>query len=87
MTELCNNVTSFFADGRPVPDLLTEEETISYLRLDCEDGPKNPSLTLKHYRDKGLLRPTRVGKTNKYLRSELLRFLEHLTNQKIDEND
>ena len=68
----------YYPDGSPVPELLTEAEAICFLRLDV-DGPKNPKLTLKHYRDKGLLKPTKVGKTNKYLKKELLRFLDHLT--------
>ena len=73
-----NENTSFYADGTHVPDLLTEDEAITFLRLDI-DGPKNPKLTIKHYRDKGLLKPTKVGKTNKYLKKELLRFLDNLT--------
>ena len=69
-------------DGSPVPELLTEEEAIKFLRLD-EDGPKEPKLTLLYYRDKGLLKPTRVGKRLRYQRVELLRFLDSLTNGKI----
>ncbi len=78
MSELYSNTISFFADGGPVPDLLTEEEAIKYLRLDL-DGLKNPRSTLKYYRDKNYLKATRVGKHNKYLKTELLRFLEALT--------
>ena len=77
MSEYYNPV-SYFADGRPVPDLLTEEEAIQFLRLDI-DGPKSPQATLKYYRDKGLLRPTPVGKMNRYQRKEILRFLDTLT--------
>ncbi|MHA2065840.1 MAG: hypothetical protein ACXABY_15825 [Candidatus Thorarchaeota archaeon] len=72
---------SFFAEGQVVPDLLTEQEAIHFLRLDV-DGPKDPAATLKHYRDKGLLRPTRVGQCNKYLKTELLKFLHLLTDRK-----
>jgi hypothetical protein len=72
---------SFFAEGQVVPDLLTEQEAIHFLRLDV-DGPKDPTVTLKHYRDKGLLRPTRVGQCNKYLKTELLKFLDLLTERK-----
>lgn len=71
--------TSYFPDGRPVPDLLTEQEAIRFLRLDGEDGPKNPRLTLQHYRDEDILRATRVGKKLRYTRTELLRFLEKMT--------
>ena len=72
------SLTSFFSDGTPVPDLLTEQETIKFLRLDA-DGPKHPQMTLQHYRKEGLLRATRVGKKLRYLKSELLRFLEQVT--------
>ena len=72
----------FMPDGSPVPELLTEDEAIRFLRLD-EDGPKEPKLTLLYYRDKGLLRPTRVGKRLRYQKVELLRFLDSLTNDKI----
>ena len=81
MSEPYNNGVSFFADGHSVPDLLTEDETVAFLRLNEKDGPKNPSTTLKYYRDKNLLRPTRVGKNNRYLRTELLRFLDQLTKE------
>jgi len=55
------------------PELLTEHEAILYLRL---DGDKNPSRTLKYYREKGLLRATTVGRHLLYRRLELERFLE-----------
>lgn len=71
---------SFMPDGKPVPELLTEEETIIFLRLDC-DGPANPSQTLKYYRDKGLLRPTRIGKYNRYSKRELLNFIDLMTDR------
>lgn len=71
-----NIAISFFASGKPVPDLLTEEEAITFLRLDGDDGPKNPSITLKYYRDKHLLKAVNVGKHNRYLKTELLRFLD-----------
>jgi hypothetical protein len=70
--------TGYFPDGRPVPDLLTEEEAIQFLRLDT-DGPTDPARTLKHYRDKGLLKPTRIGKKNRYSLKELLRFIDDMT--------
>ena len=65
-------------DGRPVPELMTEDELITFLRLDV-DGPANPSQTLQYYRDKGLLRATRVGKRLRYQRKEALAFLDRLT--------
>ena len=74
------HTVSYFADGRVVPDLLTEEEAIRFLRLDI-DGPKDPSATLKHYRDKKLLRGTRIGRKYRYSRVELLKFIELATIQ------
>jgi len=61
-------------------ELLTEEEAIRYLRLDI-DGPAKPSLTLRYYREKGLLRATRVGRRLRYRRVELDRLLECLTEE------
>lgn len=75
----CNNV-SYFSDGTPVPDLLTEEEAIRFLRLDIK-GPKHPEMTLQYYRSEGLLQATRVGKRLRYLKSELLIFLDRLTQE------
>ena len=69
---------SYFSDGTPVPELLTEGETIKFLRLD-DGGTKKPTLTLQYYRSEGLLRATKVGKRLRYLKSELLRFLNELT--------
>ena len=70
----------YLPDGSPAPELLTEEEVIRFLRLD-NDGPKNPDQTLTYYRDKGLLRATRVGKRLRYLKKELLKFLDRLTDE------
>lgn len=71
---------SYYSDGTPVPDLLTEEDAIRFLRLD--DGTtKHPATTLEYYRSEGLLRGTRVGKRLRYLKSELLNFLHIQTNR------
>ena len=70
--------TCYMPDGRPVPDLLTEQEAIQFLRLDT-DGPKHPEQTLQYYRSEGLLRATKVGKRLRYTKSELLQLLERLT--------
>ena len=43
----------------PCPELLTEDEAIRYLRLDIGD-PRNPSNTLKYYKDRGVLRGVRI---------------------------
>ncbi|HOW74104.1 MAG TPA: helix-turn-helix domain-containing protein [Phycisphaerae bacterium] len=58
---------------QPCPELLTEKEAVRYLRL---DDNKNPSRTLKYYRERGLLRGTPVGRHLLYRRVELDRFLE-----------
>jgi hypothetical protein len=46
----------------PVPELLTEEEAIIFLRLDI-DGPKDPTITLQYYREQGLLHACQVPNT------------------------
>lgn len=69
---------SYFADGTVVPDLMTEEEAIKFLRLDGEET-KNPQTTLEYYRAEDRLKATRVGKRLRYLKSELLNFLEYQT--------
>ena len=81
---MCNDnnttcsTTCFMPDGSPVPELLTEEEAITFLRLEA-DGPQHPEKTLKHYRDKGLLHPTKIGRKNRYSKNELLRFISVMT--------
>jgi hypothetical protein len=62
----------------PCPELLTEEDTIRFLRLDSI-GVENPANTLRYYRKKGLLRATQVGKCIRYRRIELERLLDRLT--------
>ena len=76
--------TAFFSNGRPVPDVLTEQEAIHFLRLDV-DGPKHPELTLQYYRREGLLKPVKLGKRLRYTKTELLNFLERLE-QKNEKN-
>lgn len=66
------------APPEPCPELLTEDEAIRYLRLDI-DGPANPKLTLRYYREKGLLRATRISRKLRYRRIELDRLMENLT--------
>jgi len=63
---------------QPCPELLTEAEAVRYLRLDL-DGPSKPALTLRYYREKGLLRATRVGRRLRYRRVELDRLLVRLS--------
>ena len=64
--------------SRPCPELLTEQEAISYLRLDTV-GIENPQATLRRYRERGLLRGTQISKRIFYRRLELDRFIERVT--------
>jgi hypothetical protein len=78
----------YMVDGEkviPVPEVMTEEEVIKMLRLDA-DGPDKPKDTLRYYREKGLLRATRIGKRLRYSRPEVLRFLEVQTDETNGEN-
>ena len=58
----------------PVSPLLTEDEAISYLRLDTINIG-DPAGTLRRYREQGLLKGTQVSKRVFYLREELDAFL------------
>jgi hypothetical protein len=63
----------------PCPAILTEDETVRFLRLDKQKAePKN---TLQHYRERGLLKATIVGKNLFYTRKSLVEFLDRLTTQ------
>ena len=76
-----NNIyfgTIYMPDGSPVPELLTEQELLKFLRLDT-NGPANPSETLKYYWDEGLLRATRISRRYLYQKKEVLLFLDRLT--------
>ena len=75
---ICQNQVSLFPDGTPIPYLLTEQEAIIFLRLDT-DTVKNPSRTIKYYRDKGQLRGTRIGNNYCYTKKELLAFIDRAT--------
>lgn len=61
----------------PCPELLTEEEAIRYLRLDTIQI-KNPTATLRRYRETGMLRGVQVSKRIFYKRTELERFVVQL---------
>ncbi|MCG3132883.1 MAG: hypothetical protein FLDDKLPJ_03749 [Phycisphaerae bacterium] len=62
----------------PCPELLTEGEAVRYLRLDTT-GVRDPRQSLRYYRERGLLRATKVGRCLRYRRVELERLLERLT--------
>ena len=70
------------ADGNggfmPCPTLLTEEEAIRYLRLDTL-GRKDPSKTLQYYRERGLIKATRISNVNFYTRASLDSFVATMT--------
>lgn len=62
------------------PELLTESETIRYLRLDTVDGVDTKK-TLERYRSAGTLRPTRLSRKLFYHIDELRRFVRLQTDQ------
>lgn len=62
----------------PCPTLLTEAEAIRYLRLDLL-GRKGPNKTLQYYRERGLIKATRISNVNMYLRESLDEFLATMT--------
>ncbi len=67
----------------PCPELLTESEAIRYLRLDC-DGPEKPELTLRRYREIGMLHAVRVGRRIRYRRVALEKFLARQSENHAD---
>lgn len=62
----------YMPDGSVMPELLTAEEAIKFLRLEKE---KNPQRTLKYYRDKNRLRGVKIGRNFLYPKPELLNFI------------
>lgn len=66
----------YMPNGCIMPELLTEDEAILFLRLEKEN---NPSRTLKFYRDKGQLRGLRIGANFLYPKQELLKFIKVAT--------
>ena len=68
----------YMPDGTPVPGVMLESELIQFLRL-RELGIKKPENTLRYYRERGILKPTRIGNRNAYTQSSVYEFLEKLT--------
>ena len=69
--------TAYMPDGTTImPELLTEQEAIIWLRLEAED---NAPRTLKYYRDKSQLRGVKIGKNFLYPKQELLDFIQVAT--------
>ena len=66
----------YMPDGSIMPELLTEDETYVFLRIEKEN---NPSRTLKYYRDKGQLRAVKIGTNLLYPKQELLNFIKVAT--------
>ena len=62
---------SFLPDGRPAPAVLTAEEVAQFLRLNG-----NGDRALKFWRDAGLLRGIRLGRTLRYRLSDVEAFLD-----------
>jgi hypothetical protein len=58
------------------PEVLTPREAALYLRMDLNG---NWQQTLRYYREKKKLRPTRIGRKTVYMRKELYEFAERLT--------
>ena len=76
------SATAVLPDGNggftPCLTLLTEREAIRYVRLDTL-GRKNAAKTLQYYRERGLIKATRVSNVNFYLRESLDEFLATMT--------
>ena len=66
----------YMPDGRPAPEVMTQEDAIQFLRLN-DANLKNPATTLQYYRDKGELNGIRIGKTIRYTKEDLLNFLRN----------
>jgi hypothetical protein len=65
-------------DGTPAPAVMLESDLIRFLRLN-ELGINNPGNTLRYYRERGKLKPTRIGGRNCYTIQAALDFLEEMT--------
>ncbi len=65
---------------RPAPALMTAKEAVAYLRLD-EDGRDiaDALRSLEYLVLHQMVRPCRVGRSNRYARTELDRFIAEQT--------
>ncbi len=76
-------MTEFFPNThppKPVPVVLTEDEAISFLRLDAGGRALEAARrALRRLVERKLIRPCRVGKRSRFLREELLRYLRWQT--------
>ena len=79
-----NYPVCFLPDGSPAPFIMTEEEAIKFLRIDT-NNTKHPEMTIQHYINQGLLTPITIGKCRKYPLSELIKFIERLSDKKQED--
>lgn len=79
-----NYPVCFLPDGSPAPYIMTEEEAIKFLRIDTNQT-KHPEMTIQHYINQGLLIPVTIGKYRKYPLTELVKFIERLSDKKHED--
>ncbi len=72
---MINCPTVYYADGKPVPYLLTQDELIKFLRLD-EVNVRFPEATIRRYRDQGHLRGVQVSKQVLFALPDVLAFID-----------
>ena len=70
----------YMPNGKPCPFVMLESELIEFLRL-TELGVKNPANTLRYYRERGKLKPTRIGNRIAYTQTAACEFLQELTSK------
>ncbi len=67
-------------DGQPAPTVMTPGEAVAFLRLD-QTGIKDPLLSLRYYREKGLLKGVKIGLKLRYRLTDLVDFLDRLAEE------
>ena len=67
-------------NGRGAPTVMSAEEAVVFLRLD-QTGIKDPLLSLRYYRERGLLRGVKIGLKLRYRLTDLLDFLDRLAEE------
>ena len=76
-------MAEFFPDTRkPIPEVMTAEEVCRVLRLSEERDMPLALKALERIVTKGLLRPCRLGRHNRFWRHEVSRFVRELTEQR-----
>ncbi len=74
------NEPIYMPDGRPVPAVMLESELVELLRLN-ELGISNPPNTLRYYREKHMLKGTKIGHRLCYTPAAVKDFLEAVTDK------